>query len=768
MATNIRKNAEVTVTLNGEAANNMLKQMAERAKAVAGQIRETAKKGTEATEEERKQLAVLQKEHKALESAQKNVTKATYDYSQVLKNLNGSTLRELEKAKKALRAQLQHLTPETQQYIEKTKQLQQVDTRIRQLNAGMREQRTAWQNITAAAAKFFPVAALGAGVVTAVKKIGTAIFDTFKSVQATGDAWVVMVAGMNAGWDYFKRSLVTSDWSNFFSNMDRAIEAGREYARIMDELGERNRSYRIIESETRQEIAEMNIQLKNVNLSNKERIAIADQIIDKEDALLAHRKSMAVDEFDAITNTVAANTTLDKEKLKSFMREYEQNKMLIAQADEYIKNVKEYKRYSEGVAANYGGTEQPEAKRLYQEINNASEAVKIYAAIKQKYDKSTDEELEKMVKAWVELNNVFTDYYNNIQTAETRKNRLLKKDTDETSDEKKLKKQRESLKILEDEQAEAHQRRLENIKKARTEENLTEAEYNLKAAQEDVLYYKERETALQNFLKTVTNNALRADVEKKIAEGRNKQLDADRKADQELLAVYKEGRDKQLKIAQNSYDTQVVTLKKSLAEGKITEEQYDLMLLAIESETAGSRLKIQQDYQEDIAALELQSGDLKEKAVEEANAAVLAAEKDAADKQFAMVKQLAESERDFKKQFSLLTVEDEKNIQLGVLEKNYQARKEFLEKEGLDTAALTKAYELAKTNIVLDAEENRFALRQQLGLANWQEEYDMEMKQLQNMLDNKAITEEEYEESKLKGRILHLKKYIDYYTKVTI
>jgi TP901 family phage tail tape measure protein len=343
--------------------------------------------------------------------------------------------------------------------------------------------------------------------------------------------------------------------------------------------------------------------------------------------------------------------------------------------------------------------------------------------------------------------------------------------TDESDDnnsdnygDEKVKKQRERLKILESELEEAHQKRLEDIKKARTEENLTEAEYNLKALHEDLLHYKQRETALQDFLKTITDSALRADVQKKISEGRNKQLDTDRKADQEFLSVYKESRDKQIKIVQDATDTEELILRKSLADRKITKEQYDLMLLAIEKTAADNRLKIQQDYQKDILELNLQSGDLKARAVEEANTAVLAAETDAANKRFNLEKQLVENIRDFKKQYSLLTVEDEKNIQLDLLEKVYQARKEFLEKEGLDTAELTAAHELAKTNIILDAEQNRFEARQQLGLNNWQEEYDMEMSQLQNLLDNGIITEEDYEKEKFKRRILWLKKYIDYYT----
>jgi TP901 family phage tail tape measure protein len=334
--------------------------------------------------------------------------------------------------------------------------------------------------------------------------------------------------------------------------------------------------------------------------------------------------------------------------------------------------------------------------------------------------------------------------------------------TDPIEPDEKVKKQRERLKILEDELETAHQKRLQEIEKARNDENTTEARYHLEATQEDALHYHKRTEALKQFLATITDEALKADVSKKLEESQTKQLTATRKAEEDFVALFKESRDKQLKIVQDSYDKQEAAMQKSLADEKITQEQYEFAMLGVEKAAADNRLKVQRNYQEDVQELELQSAELKRKTVEDANEAVIAAEIDAAKKRQKLVETLANNERDFKKQFNLLTLEDEKKLQLDLLENVYQARKGMLEMQGQDTTELTAAYELAKTNIIRDAEQNRFNLLQELGLTNWQQEYDMEMEQLQNLLDNKAITEEQYEKAKFRLRVKYAGKYVDY------
>jgi hypothetical protein len=741
-----KKNAEVTVTLNGEAANAMLKQMAERAKAVGDQIREIAKKGAEATDDERKQLALLQKEHKSLEAAQKSVTKSTYDYAQVLKNLNGSTLRELEKAKKALRAQLQHLVPDTQKYIDKTKELQQVDARVRQLNAGMREQRTVWQNITAAAGKFFPVAALATGAISIIKQLGSAFSNTFTSIQATGDEWAATLAGINAGWDYFKRSLVTADWSNFFSNINAAITAGREYAQILDDLGERRRSYRIIESETRQEVAQLEIQLKNVNLTNEERIAIADKIIAKEDALLKHRKSMAKTEFDGITNLVAANTTLDQVQLKRFMREYEQNKELISQAGEYIENLKEYKRYSEGAAANYGGTEQPEAKRLKKEIDSASEAVQIYAAIKQKYDKSTDKELDKMVEAWVNLNNVTTDYYTNIQTAEVRKNRLLGKDNNVQQ------KTNEEAYKTEIAAAEARNRELRKVElKQYEQKEIDEKTFNAKVeALEDNLIVN----------KIAINKKYNKDtgtLEDQLLARRTKRVN-------ELAKMDEQEREKNYKAELDTTEDFYRAERKKQADrytrGLIDKEQYDDSIKSLDQLLLQEKLALNIQYGKDTTAIEDQIVAYQIKCYEDVQRLLAEEDEKAAREKLEREKQLRAEADAIITELRSQSIRETMNFELEQLEELHKvgllSEKQYEQKK-LQTKLKAAQQYAQKAAQLADIGANLVGAVQDAEYAKLEAQKEKELALAGDNAEKRQQIEEEYEAKKLEVQ----KKYAD-------
>jgi hypothetical protein len=511
---------------------------------------------------------------------------------QTMNNTNLSA-NDLRKKAKELQTELNGMTraADPERFDRLNRELKEMQRQLQQVRAGTNDTGSAMGNLMNVGKKLLPAFGITAGI-GLIKQLGSAIFDTFKSVQATGDAWAVTVAGMNAGWDYFKRSLVTADWSNFFSNMNKAIKAGEEYARIMDELGERNRSYRIIESETRQEIAEMNIALKNVNLTNKERITIADKIIAKEDALLTHRKSMAADEFDAITNTVAANTTLDQEKLKSFMREYEQNRTLISQADEYIKKVEELNSYEE-LGNRDGGmiylTRKNEIKELTEYIANASESVKTYAEIKQKYDKSTDEELEKMVQAWVNLNNVSTDYYNNIQTAEVRKNRLLNKDnspqkTNETAHKNEIT------------AAEAHNRELRKIEVEKYEQGTID-----KKTFDTTIEILEEQLVKRKLAINIKYGKDTGALEDQLLSRTTKHVeDIAKMTEEQKKAQY----ETELKISENFYREERKKQADRYMQGEIDREQYNDGLKSLEQLFLQEKLALNLKYGKDTAAIE--------------------------------------------------------------------------------------------------------------------------------------------------------------------
>ena len=97
-------------------------------------------------------------------------------------------------------------------------------------------------------------------------------------------------------------------------------------------------------------------------------------------------------------------------------------------------------------------------------------------------------------------------------------------------------------------------------------------------------------------------------------DARNVQLDITQKREAEILKVLKDNRDKQLKIEDESYKTQTVVFEKSLADKKITQQQYEMLVLSADSAHAEARLKINKQYQSDATSLELSSGSLKAEA----------------------------------------------------------------------------------------------------------------------------------------------------------
>ena len=150
--------AEVLITMNGKAAENALASLRKQQE----QCNDAIRAGIEAQKEldklkstsigdyqkvegrsyvqQMKHLEGIIKKGKegqtTLNRLKKeiNVTElATKKYAEVLKNINGSSLAELQAVAKQLKFEIRQLPPDTQKFIDKTKQLQEVNTRIKQI-----------------------------------------------------------------------------------------------------------------------------------------------------------------------------------------------------------------------------------------------------------------------------------------------------------------------------------------------------------------------------------------------------------------------------------------------------------------------------------------------------------------------------------------------------------------------------------------------------------------------------------------------------------
>lgn len=124
--------AQVVVTMNGQAAINEMKKL----ESQMDQYREAAAKayveGDKALGDKlTKKIETLQKEVKVTKKEMK-------DFGDAMKSLNSKSLSELTSMAKQLESQLKKLGPETAEFAEKSKQLQQVNTRVRSLKDGFR------------------------------------------------------------------------------------------------------------------------------------------------------------------------------------------------------------------------------------------------------------------------------------------------------------------------------------------------------------------------------------------------------------------------------------------------------------------------------------------------------------------------------------------------------------------------------------------------------------------------------------------------------
>jgi hypothetical protein len=88
------------------------------------------------------------------------------------------------------------------------------------------------------------------------------------------------------------------------------------------------------------------------------------------------------------------------------------------------------------------------------------------------------------------------------------------------------------------------------------------------------------------------------------------------------------------------------------------------------------------------------------------------------------------------------------------------------EKNNLEIAELDKAYYRAKEQLEQDHENRLRAIRSQYGLVTPQEEYELELEQLQIHLNQKLLTEEQYEKAVLKVKRDYYKKQFDYYKNI--
>lgn len=292
--------------------------------------------------------------------------------------------------------------------------------------------------------------------------------------------------------------------------------------------------------------------------------------------------------------------------------------------------------------------------------------------------------------------------------------------------------------------------------------------------------------------------------------------------DDKPINAFSNNRAEDIEEAKRSYEEDLNALNEALAQKRLTQEQYNAYVSALNIEHQNNLLSIEQSYLTLSENLVIKDAAKKKAIKEQQNKAV-------ADQQQAANNAYIEAEKQYYDALAKIqetapakpqTLQEECDAKLLVLDGYYKAALQRAIEDGGKQKEVTEAYEKAKAAIVVDyakkaeeqkaqarqeygldtfedqyaarrkkidedfakgvlnkeqhqqaitnlekqAEEQRLQIRQQYGLASQQELYNAENEQLKEYLRQGLITQEEYEEAVKNLKISRMKEAFDYYS----
>lgn len=292
--------------------------------------------------------------------------------------------------------------------------------------------------------------------------------------------------------------------------------------------------------------------------------------------------------------------------------------------------------------------------------------------------------------------------------------------------------------------------------------------------------------------------------------------------DDKPINAFTNNRAEDIEEAKNAYQEDLNALNEALAMKKIKQEEYNAYISALNIQHQNNLLAIEKSYQEKANNLVIKDAAKKKSIKEQQNKAV-------ADQQQAAYNAYVEAEKQYYDALEKIqetapakpqTLQEECDAKLLILDGYYKAALQRAGEDGERQKEITAAYEKAKVAIIVDyakkaeeekararqeygldtfedqyaarrkkiendtllneqerqqaltnldrqAEEHRLQIRQQYGLVSQQELYNAGLEQLKMHLQNKEISEEEYEEAVKNMKIAKMKETFDYYSNLS-
>lgn len=336
-------------------------------------------------------------------------------------DITGMSMRQLDVYSRQLKARLAAIPRDaanSPEWNRLKKRLDEVTAEQKKVNASLSDRIKG----------FMKGGALSGAITVGLNAIKKFAQDVIANSNVIGDKWNRTMTGMKKGYEAFLTVIASSDWSNFFSNIERAYREGRELAEMQEALFEMQNATSLTETRNSIEISRQTAIMRDTTKSNQERIDAANEILRLEKEIMAVKEKTAERARDAALKEIAIKTKgeLSEEDMTFLVDDYFQNEEMIDAAGEYLKledRLKELKT----------SRWEPENWLLIPQINKAIDAVEQQmkelmadteeldkvVEIQRKYDLLNDEQIQNYVKAQTDYLKAQADFEQSTLRART-------------------------------------------------------------------------------------------------------------------------------------------------------------------------------------------------------------------------------------------------------------------------------------------------------------------------------------------------------------
>ena len=429
------KQAKVDVIINNESARKRLAEITSdlsKVKAMRDKAFETG---------DVKAFNQLSNEYKKLITEAGKFAKQTVDVNAVLKNLSGSSIREVSEAYKKLNNELKDMKRNDPGFAEKQKQVKALKDELQGASGPVTGFSAAWSSAKG-------VMALAAGVMAGLSGAIGFGKSVIESTGATAREFKAITTGLSWAWDEFKKSIATSDFSNLLGNMNDAITAGREYVNLLADVKKSTRALSITNSELNIEFQKLKVIERDVSKPMAERIAAGKKALDVEMQMTKGSQEVAKKAMDAELLHLRTITKLKDEDIKASVATYNTNKKNLDLANQYNKANENFQAKNSQALSQMQATPEGKAKvdAMRELVKNATPEIKQLAGVMKAMGKTTGEELDAMAQSWVTYNNIESESIQKTARVKITLGRLEKGYLDDTNrDEKAAAKEHEKI-----------------------------------------------------------------------------------------------------------------------------------------------------------------------------------------------------------------------------------------------------------------------------------------------------------------------------------